>query len=280
MRFAKLNILVLILCLMLPSLPVRAGTTLDNLRQNKVLRVGIREDAVPFGYRSNQGHLSGLCIDFIALLKQKILTDFDQDILSIRLVESNLVNRFRLVEDNVVDIECGPNTITKNPRYKISFSQPFFVTGTQFLIKKDQKDKINLSSDLANISLGVLQNTGNEVYLKKTYPEANIVLFQGVMGRTRGVQAVSRGNIDAMVSDGILLLGEAIVLGLAIDKDYTLLPDKPITCDYYGMILPRDDPEWRALVNTVIEEFSATEENWLKEIRVYLNQARNNCQNQ
>ena len=280
MRFAKLNILVLILCLMLPSLPARAGTTLDNLRESKVLRVGIREDAVPFGYRSNQGHLSGLCIDFIALLKQKILTDFDQDILSIRLVESNLVNRFRLVEDNVVDLECGPNTITKNTRYKISFSQPFFVTGTQFLIKKDQKDKIDLTSNLADVSLGVLRNTSNEVYLKKTYPEANIVLFQEGMGRTRGVQALSRGNIDAMVSDGILLLGEAIVLGLAIDKDYTLLPDKPITCDYYGMILPRDDPEWRALVNTVIEEFSATEKNWLKEIRVYLNQARNNCQNQ
>jgi polar amino acid transport system substrate-binding protein len=280
MRFAKLNILVLILCLILPILPARAGTTLDNLRQNKVLRVGIREDAVPFGYRSNQGHLSGLCIDFIALLKQKILTDFDQDILSIRLVESNLVNRFRLVEDNTVDLECGPNTITKNPRSNISFSQPFFVTGTQFLIKKDQKDKIDLTSDLADVSLGVLRGTSNEVYLKKTYPEANIVLFQGVTGRTRGVQALSRGNIDGMVSDGILLLGEAIISGLAIDQDYVLFPDKPITCDYYGMILPRDDPEWTALVNTVIEQFSATEDNWLKEIRVYLNQVRNDCQNQ
>ena len=37
-----------------------------------LLKVGIREDAVPFGYRDINGDLEGLCLDFIAVLRDKL----------------------------------------------------------------------------------------------------------------------------------------------------------------------------------------------------------------
>ncbi|TVQ47335.1 MAG: amino acid ABC transporter substrate-binding protein [Gloeocapsa sp. DLM2.Bin57] len=278
MRFVKLKTLFLaILCLGI-SLPAQGNSTLDYLRENRVLKVGIRDDAIPFGYRSNQGNLTGMCIDFIAILRQQILAEIGQDTLTIRLIESSLSNRFRLVEENIVHLECGPNTIRENTGFKITFSEAFFVSGTQFLLKTSQRTNINLNSDLANVSLGVLRGSTTEKYLRETYPEANLVLFQGNTGRTRGVQAVAQGNIDAMVSDGILLLGEGIVLGFDFNQTYTLLPSNPLTCDYYGMILPEDDLEWRELVNEAIAEFNTTQDQWLTEIRDYFNDAQNYCQ--
>lgn len=280
MNIFKLKTLVVTVIYLIISLPAQANSTLDNLRETRVLRVGIRDDAVPFGYRSAQGNLRGMCLDFIALLRQKILAEIGQQVLTIRLIESNILTRFSLVENNLVDLECGPNTITENPHFKISFSAPFFVSGTQFLIKKSQRQNVNLDSSLAGISLGVLRGSTNQVYLRKTYPEANLVLFQGNMGRTRGVQGVAQGNIKAMVSDGILLLGEGIVLGFDFNNTYTLLPSHPLTCDYYGMILPENDPEWTELVNEAIAEFDTIQDQWLTEIKNYFNYVQNYCQNQ
>ena len=72
------------------------------------------------------------------------------------------------------------------------------------------------------------------------------------MGRQRGVQAVKQGTVDAFASDGILLLGEVAQQGLSLE-DYELVPEYPLTCDRYGMILPPADPQWKSLVNSVIE---------------------------
>jgi len=279
MNLSKISstFLFTILLLFLFKIPARGESVLDEIRETRILKVAIREDAIPFGYRDNQGNFRGMCLDFIALLRQKILSEIDGTVITIRLVESNLFNRFTLVEDDLVQIECGPNTIRNNLKFHIKFSAPFFVTGTQFLVRKEEEKNIDLDNDLADISLGVLRNSSTELYLRKNYPKANIILFQGVRGRTRGVQAVVRGKIDAMVSDGILLLGETIVQGFAFDKNYVLLPNKPITCDYYGMILPQDDPEWENLVNSVIAEFKEDKNQWLDEISDYIDQTARYC---
>ncbi|ELR98127.1 amino acid ABC transporter substrate-binding protein [Gloeocapsa sp. PCC 73106] len=266
-------------CLLVSTLPAQAETTLENIQKTGILKVGIRDDAIPFGYRDYQDHFSGVCIDFVDLLKKRILTKLNRKIISVALVESNLFNRFRLVEDNVVHLECGPNSIKEDLEFNVIFSNPFFVTGTQFFLKKNQLENINLNGNLSNVSLGVLRNTNTEAYLRANYPQANIILFQGETGRARGVQAVGGERIAAMVSDGILLLGEAIAQGLPVEDNYTLLPEKPITCEYYGMILPKDDPQWEELVNSAIAEFETTETTWFIEIEDYVKTIENYCEN-
>lgn len=255
-----------------------AETVLQKIEAQGILSIGIREDAVPFGFRDYQGHFSGVCVDFIAILKEKVREKLGKNIISIRLVESTLFNRFRLVEDRIVDLECGPNTIRENLQYQVTFSEEFFVTGTQFLVKTVQQSNVNLDSNLANVNLGVMRDTSTQKYLEETYPEANLVLFQGDTGRRRGVQALSQDRINAMVSDGILLIGEAIAQGIVLEENYTLIPNQPLTCDRYGLILPPADPEWEALVNSVIEEFQQEERQWFTEIEDYLNEVRKYCQ--
>lgn len=256
--------------------PVAAQTVLEQIRQGGILTLGIREDAIPFGYRDNQGHLRGLCIDFFKLLKEKIVAELEENIISVKLVESTVSNRFRLVEDNIVYLECGPNTIRDDLEYQVTFSQSFFTTGTQFLVKKTRENIGDLEFN-TEFSIGVLRNTTTEAYLREEYPEANIVLFQGETARKRGVEAVIQERIAAMASDGILLLGEAVVLGIPFNENYDLVPKKPITCDYYGMIIPKNDPEWEALVNSVVAEFEKTDGDWFEEVDNYLEEIERYC---
>lgn len=183
---------------------------------------------------------------------------------------SNLENRFELVEQNTVHFECGPNTIGKD-KQEVRFSNPFFVSGTRFLVTNGNAAKINLESSLKEIQVGVLQNTTTAEFLQANYPQTEVVYFQGKRGRTEGIKAVFEGNIDTFVSEGVLLSGEIDRQNLA-KGNYQLIPEKPLTCDFYGLILPRGDRQWSSLVNAFIrsEQERDLQNKWLKD---YLPQA-------
>lgn len=229
-----------------------SADVLEEIRETSVLKVGIRIDAVPFGYLDSSGELAGSCLNFINLLRRQVRQELNKEALLVKLYRTSSINRFNLIDDDIAHLECGPNTIREDLPYKVEFSEPFFVTGTQFLIDKENNKRINPNGDLANLTIGVLQGTSTEEIIKNEYPLAQIKPFQGEIGRSGGVQAVQQGEIDAFVSDGILLLGEVAQQGLSLEN-YTLVPKRPLTCDRYGMILPAGDPQWKSLVDSAIE---------------------------
>ena len=267
-NFCQLILIVFTLSSTLFALPSQgADSVLEEIQETGVIKVAVRSDAVPFGYLDLNNELRGLCLDFFALLREKISQEINRNILSIRLYKSTLFNRFKLVEDNIVYLECGPNTIHNLGNDKLAFSQPFFITGTQLLIRQEDASKFNFNSSLANLIIGVLRNTTTAEFIENKYPLAELELFQGVTGRRRGVQALQQGKIDAFASDGILLRGESEIQQLSRDR-YPLVPQQPLTCDYYGIILPGNDSKWQELVNSVIEDPQARKllDDWFESV--------------
>ncbi len=254
-------------------------TVLERIEKTGLLKVGIREDAVPFGYRDINGDLEGLCLDFIAVLRDKLKEELNKEVIAIKLYKSTLFNRFELVSDRIVDIECGPNTIRELSEYQIQFSTPFFLTGTQLLIETEKAKTIDPDGSLENVNIGVLKNTTNEQLMSETYPLANLVQFQGATGRYRGIQALRGDKIDAFASDGILLVGEAIVQDLRLGVDYLLVPNNPIDCEEYGLILPDNDPQWVSFINSFIGTSPARNLylNWFGDIAEQLESIQSFC---
>lgn len=266
----------IILCC-LQSFPVQAQTVLESIQKTGVLRVAIREDAAPFGYLKNN-ELHGYCLDFIALLERKLKQEIRRDTLATRLLKSTVGNRFTLVEQGLIDLECGPNSIRNLPSPKVAFSRSFFITTNQFLINQKKAKQINLNSDLADVTIGVIRNTSTEQLIKEQYPSANLILFSGTTARNRGVQAVEQGKIDAMASDGILLRAEAAKENLSVN-DYILIPETPTSeanpvfakSERYGMIIRGEDEQWRDFVNSVIvsEESQQLFKQWFQFVATF-----------
>ena len=273
-----INLLLLFSC-GLPSYS-QEQTVLEKIAETGLLEVGIREDAVPFGYRDINGNLEGLCLDLIAILREELKQKLNKQVIAIKLYKSTLFNRFELVSDRIVDLECGPNTIRELPEYQIQFSSPFFLTGTQLLVSMDKAKRINPNGSLENVNIGVLRNTSNEQLIEEKYPLANLVQFQGVTGRYRGIQALRGGKIDAFASDGILLVGEALIQNLGLGQNYTLVPKNPLDCEEYGLILPNKDPQWLSFINSVIKTSSARKIylNWFGEIAPQIESIQLFCQ--
>lgn len=253
----------------------RAESTLNKIQRTGVLKVAIRQDAAPFGYLDANNNLQGYCLDFFAILEKQLLKKLNRNSLSVKLYKSTLNNRFELVSRGIVDLECGPNTIRSNIS-EVDFSTGFFLTGTQFLVKEN--NRIDLDGDLSNSRLGVIDNTTTAEFIAQRYPSATLRKYSGVTARTRGVEAVEQGRIDAMISDGILLRAEAQQQGLSSAR-YPLIPDVPLTCDRYGMIIPVEDPKWQNFVNSVINspQIEALSTAWFAQLVNYTQSAVEFC---
>ncbi|NJL46081.1 MAG: transporter substrate-binding domain-containing protein, partial [Leptolyngbyaceae cyanobacterium SM2_3_12] len=89
----------------------------------------------------------------------------------------------------------------------------------------------------------------------------------GPEGRNMAIQAVQQGTIDAFVSDGILTYAALRLAGQPLEV-FALSPDLPLTCEFYGLVLPDNDPQWRTWVNQylVSDSENAVSTEWFADL--------------
>lgn len=233
------------------TIPQRETSILNRIKSTGVLKFAMRRDASPFGYIDQQQKWTGYCSDLAVRFQEHLADKLDLE-LGIELVElpSTLENRFSLIQEDTVHLECGPNTVRQDVE-GVAFSIPFWTTGTRFLSQKERQNQINPNQSLEGTQVGVLKNTTTEEFVRANYPQAEIVYFDGEQGRTEAIKAITQGRIDAFASDSILSLEEMARQNLPANN-YVLQPELPLTCDYYGLLFPNDDSQWQDTVNEFI----------------------------
>ena len=224
--------------------------TEETIIRRQLIKVGVRGDSPWFGFR-NDGEWTGYCIDIAYALAERLSANQIEPI-RVRLITSTTQSRWDLVTSGMVDLECGPNTISpeREAKHGINFSEPFFITATQILAKKGvQEEDVNTSNGI----VGVVKNTINERDLQSAYPEEKI--DNKYLSREQGFKALVDGEVSGFASDGTLLLGSAYIMNLDGENDYTLITinqenGRPF-CAGYGFILPggKDNLSWQRYIN-------------------------------
>ena len=233
-----------------PQIARRAKPILQEIANTGILRVGVRQNAAPFGSVDENGQPTGFCVDLMSSFAAQLQQQLNRPVRANIVAQSLLDNRFELVRNETVDLECGPNTVLEDVD-NIAFSTPFFLTGTQLLVPTANQANVNPLGSLSNVRIGVVGNTTTASFLASRYPDASIVQLGEGLDTSTGIQALANGSIDAFAADGILLRPQANRQEL-LPSSYSLVPTGPLTCDPYGMLLPVDDPEWQGTVNTFI----------------------------
>lgn len=234
-------------------LPSLAATVLEDIKTTGILKVGVRKDAAPLGYLSSEGNWQGYCMELMELLATRLQTQLNlTQPIQIEYIQSTLENREQIVRDKIVHVECGPNTVTRIPQPGIVYSDRFLATGVYLLVRPDNQAYINPSGALENISIGVLPASLTERFITSRYSLAKPIEYSGNAGREQAVQDVLSGTVNAFASDGLLLVGEVLRQPEARRTDYALIPDEPLTCEFYGMILPDGDIAWLNTINSLI----------------------------
>ncbi|BAQ63579.1 alpha/beta hydrolase [Geminocystis sp. NIES-3709] len=251
---------------------------IEDIKSNGILKVAYPQNSPPFGYINNEGYWEGYCGFLGDELATYLQTQLDLSLKpDIVFLPSNLNNRFDLVKTNQVHLECGANSMIKTFE-DASFSIPFFVTGNYFLIPKALDNKFNTNQSLQNFRIGVIKNTSTATFLAEKYPQVKPIYFNELEGFKEEIKALENNSIDAIIDSRILL--ENQLSSLKNPKEYQIVPSLPLNCDYYGLLLPKQDKEWIEIVNSFLTKTPLREKYFLPEVETNLVKTLNYCLNQ
>lgn len=234
---------------LLTTFSVKAGaeTVLEKIAKTGNLNAGIRVDTVPFGFLNPQGKAEGYSVELVTLIQQQLAKKLNKPV-KLNIINVNVNNRFKEVENGNLDIACAATTITPERLERVNFSIPFFVTGAQFLVKRSDEKSFNINGTLNNLAIAYIPNTTTADIIPQIYPAAKWV---AIKTRKEGIEKLKKGEVNSVVSDGILLIGELVKSG-SDPRQFALTPKQPITTELYGCILPKNDTSWKEFVDTVI----------------------------
>ncbi len=240
-----------------------AETVLERVNRTGVLDAGVREDAIPFSYTDENQNLEGYSVELVKLIHRRLEKELNKPI-KLQLKTVSIEQRFQWVQNGTLDLVCSADSITPEREAFVDFSIPFFTSGIQLLVRKEDAPRLDPTqtseADLQmvtreDLSIGFIQGTTTDSEFRPIYPEAK---WQILGNRTEGVRRLKSQDIDGVASDGILLLGELWKQGDNF-QEFQLVPAQPLTFEDYGCILPEKNPQWSNLVNSTITSAENTD---------------------
>lgn len=185
-----------------------AGPTLDRVQSSGRIVVGVREGAQPFSNIEADGTPRGYTVEICKRIVEGMERDLKRK-LAVQYRPVTAANRFEMVKNGAIDMECGSSTHTAEREREVAFTYPFFVTGVRLAVTKGSPIKTH--ADLQGLRVAVVpHSTGARVV-----QSANIVASAAnkgfsiitVASNADGIKAVATGQADAFATDDVLLSG-------------------------------------------------------------------------
>jgi glutamate transport system substrate-binding protein len=215
------------------------GTRMKELAESGEITIGVKYDQPGIGFRGATDDMpSGLDPEMGKILA----ADLGIAPEDITWKETISDNREPYLQAGEVDLVIASYSITDERREVVGQAGPYYVTGQQLLVRSD--------SDIE--SLDDIQ--GTEVCSVTGSTSLENVEAEGA--RPRGfdtysecVDQVLSGTVDAMTTDGAILLGYA-----AENPDELKVVVEPFSEERYGIGYSKDSPEMCEWINGALEE--------------------------
>jgi len=239
------------LCAAIAALGIMVGAasaaTLDQIAQNKSVRIAYRDDAPPFSYKGKGGQPAGYVIDLCGAVVKKLAEQLKLPTLDIVYVPVTAVDRFDAIAKGKADILCEPTTQTLARRDQVDFSIPTFVDGAGLMIRGDGPHSL---AALAGKKIGVLAGTTTETELRNSLKDAGINA-EVIPANTHedGLAMLDDGKVSAYFADRAILV---FLAQQSAAPGKLLLADNYLTIEPYALALPRGDENFRLAVDRAL----------------------------
>ncbi len=222
-----------------PELEPIPEPVLERVARTGVLTAGSRSDARPLSALDDSGNWTGYSVEVLRLIHQAVEREVGREV-TLQIVDIAGRDVAQAVQTDSVDLVCSTVSITSSRQAFVDFSVGYFLTGTQFLVKRDHRSS-------GRLRVGVVPNTTNASVSRARLP---ILRFMSVRNRRAGLEALQVGEIDALAGDGILL--EGLRRSLSNPDEFEVFPNQPYSREEYGCVLPDGDLDFRRVVNETL----------------------------
>lgn len=235
------SVSALFITLLTVHLPVHAETALARIARTGNVVIGYRESSLPFSYLDENKRPVGYAIDLCRRLVGAIGKQLKRELtVEYRMVTS--ANRIEAVAGGQVDLECGSTTNNAERRRQVAFTMPHFITSTRFMVSS--ASGIASHHDLHHKRIVTTRGTTAEML----FPELNLLSeLVAAPDHAAAFAMLESGRADAFLMDDILLA--SLRANSRQPERYRIL-DKSYRIEALAIMLGRDDPEFKAVVDT------------------------------
>jgi ABC-type amino acid transport substrate-binding protein len=229
-------------------------STLEQVKKTKKIRIGYRADKPPMSFVNRNNELVGYSIDLCLRMVDEMESRLEIPDISIEYVPVNASNRFDALIDNSIDILCGVTTKTISRSEIVDFTQPTFVTGAALLTLKTLQ--IQKVSELSGKKIAVVKDTTTfdslTKMLKREGSDAEVVT---VKTATEGMDALTKGEVDAFSGDQIVLVG--LIINSDNPKKFALT-ENVFSFEPFALAVRKNDSEFRLVADRMLSRLYRT----------------------
>ena len=224
------------------------GGTLAKIKETGEIRLGHRDVSIPFSYMDDQQKPVGFAMDLCGKVVDAVKAELKLPALQVKLQPIQLSNQIPLIQNGTIDIVCGPATNTLERQKVVTFSNTIFISSIRAVVRKDGPIKtfedmagrpVSLTAASTSIGLLAAREQDKKFQVNKILNSDHAASFL----------ALTSGRTEAFVMDDILLA--SLVANSTAPGNWRLIEDA-LRTEPYGLILRKDDPQFKALVDRTL----------------------------
>jgi glutamate/aspartate transport system substrate-binding protein len=222
--------------------------TLKKIKDTGTITVGHRESSIPFSYLDDKQQPVGYAMDLCGKVVDAVKSELKMPGLKVTYQPVTSANRIPLLQNGTIDIECGSTTNSVERQKQVAFGPTYFVINVSAAVKKSSG--IKTFADLNGKTVASTSGT-TSIPLLRGYEKAKGIDFRELQAKdhAESMQLLATDRAQAFIMDDILLAGQ--IANQANPGDYTILSES-LRTEPYGMMLRRDDPQFKALVDKTV----------------------------
>ncbi len=216
------------------------------------VRVHNESDWKPFNF-NEAGKATGYSIDYMSLVAQKIG-------LTIEYISGPSWNEFlQMMKSGSLDVMVNIAS-TRERRNYLGFTEPYFITKTALFVLNSESSIADLD-DLAGKKIGFTEGFFFGEFIRKSYPEIEIVTFDSTLDSLIGVE---KGLVDAAIEVPVVakrLLREAKLNSV---KQGGVVTDPRFITTFY-IATRKDNRTLRSIIQKGMDAVSSDEELFIRQ---------------
>ena len=222
--------------------------TLKKIKDTGTITIGHRESSIPFSYLDDKQQPVGYSMELCGKVVDAVKAELKMPNLKVAYQPVTSANRIPLLQNGTIDLECGSTTNSVERQKQVAFGPTYFVVNISAAVKKDSG--IKTFADLNGKTVASTSGT-TSIPLLRGYEKAKGIDFKELQAKdhAESMQLVASDRAQAFIMDDILLAGQ--IANQQNPGDYVILTES-LRTEPYGMMLRREDPQFKALVDRAI----------------------------
>lgn len=234
----------------------RLTGTLKKIKDSGVVRIGHRENSLPFSFLDDAKRPVGYSIDLCLAIVEDVVDELNAQELRVAYRPVTPENRFALVQAGEVDLECGSTTANLERRKLVAFSPIMFITGTKLLVPRDSP--IRSLRDLKGKTVAVTRGTTNAAAVQSFSDRQRFgVNLVASSDHKEAFDLFAAGKADALANDEVLLYA---MIAESRTRARFRLTGEFLSYDPYAIAFRKDDSPFAAVVERTFRRLAESRE--------------------